>query len=216
MDPKEKISETETKKMHNVQGFSSPDSTTPKEGSIIELLRFVIIAILIVVPIRVFIAQPFIVSGNSMIPTFSNGDYLIVDEISYRLREPHRGEVVVFRYPEEPSKFFIKRIVGIPEDVLELRAGNVYIDGELYDEPYIDVSTFSNAFLREGTSYTIKEGEYIVFGDNRKASSDSRTWGILPEENIIGRAWLRAMPVKSFTLLPGNYDSKKYAQEIEE
>src|SRR3989338_3132721 len=94
---------------------------------LLEVAKFVFLALIIVVPVRVYVAQPYIVSGTSMIPTFENGDYLIVDQLSYRLHEPERGDVVVFRYPNDPSKFFIKRIIALPNETLEIESGNITI-----------------------------------------------------------------------------------------
>lgn len=106
---------------------------------ITELVRFALIAALIVIPFRIFIAQPFLVSGNSMFPTFKNNDYLIVDEISYRFREPERGEVIVFRSPVEPNKYLIKRIVGLPTETingLELKDGEYFVEGDNRGESF--------------------------------------------------------------------------------
>lgn len=175
-----------------------------KENSLIEIVRFSIIAILIVVPIRMFIAQPFIVSGASMKETFHNGEYLIVDQVSYRLHSPERGDVVIFRYPRDPSKFFIKRIIGLPGDTINIVDSTVTISNEshpegfILDEPYIKS-------MRPGAKLTEKLGdrEYFVMGDNRDESSDSRVWGVLQEERIIGRAFLRLFPPQAIDILPG-------------
>ena len=105
-----------------------------KEGSTWELVRFGLIAILLVIPIRLFIAQPFIVSGSSMSPTFSDGDYLIVDELSYRFRNPERGDVIIFRYPNDKKKFFIKRIIGLPNEKLDIKGNTVTIVSEEHPE----------------------------------------------------------------------------------
>jgi len=179
----------------------------PKENSIVEIIRFSIIALLIVVPIRMFIAQPFIVSGASMQETFQNGEYLIVDQVSYHLHAPERGDVVIFRYPKDPSKYFIKRIIGVPGDTISIEGSVVTIvnqanpEGFTLNEPYIKS-------MRPGV--TIKEElgerEYFVMGDNRDESSDSRVWGVLQEERIIGKAFLRLFPPQSFGVMPGAID----------
>jgi signal peptidase I len=177
-----------------------------QEHPFIEILRFAIIALVIVLPIRIFIAQPFIVSGASMEDTFHNNEYLIVDQLTYRFHEPARGDVIVFRYPRDPSKFFIKRVIGLPGDTVTINGNAVTIandahpDGIVLDEPYLNTPT--DSYLSE----TLSEGEYFVMGDNRGASSDSRVWGTLPKDNIVGRALLRLFPVAEASVLPGAYD----------
>lgn len=175
-----------------------------KQHPLTEIVQFSIIAILIVVPIRMFIAQPFIVSGESMIETFQSGEYLIVDQLTYHFSEPTRGEVIVFRYPRDPDKFFIKRVIGIPGDTVTIEDAQVTItneehpDGVILDESYIK-SMEPAAFFEE----TLGEREYFVMGDNRDHSSDSRSWGVLQSERIIGRAYLRLFPPQELEYLPG-------------
>jgi signal peptidase I len=166
-----------------------------------ELIKFGLIALLVIIPIRAYIAQPFIVSGASMDPTFGSGDYLIIDEISYRFNNPKRGEVVVFRLPENKSRFLIKRIVGLPEETVEIRNGEVYIKNDLeeikIEEDYILNKSFDDFNL------SLETGEYFVMGDNRINSFDSRSWGALPEELIKGRAFLRLLPISKIDVFPG-------------
>jgi signal peptidase I len=183
------------------------DPHEPKENSFVEILRFSVIALLIVIPVRMFIAQPFIVSGASMNETFQNGEYLIVDQVSYHLHTPERGDVIIFRYPKDPSKYFIKRVIGIPGDKITIENSNVTIvneanpEGFTLNEPYIKS-------MRPGVTITetLDDREYFVMGDNRDESSDSRVWGILQEERIIGKAFLRLFPPSAFDVLPGATD----------
>lgn len=171
---------------------------------ITEIIQFSLIAILIVVPIRLFIAQPFIVSGDSMFNTFQNGQYLIVDQLSYHLNDPARGDVIIFRYPRDPSKFFIKRIIGLPGDTIAIEDSKVIItnethpDGVVLDEPYVNAMDPAEPFEEK-----LGDREYFVMGDNRNQSSDSRSWGVLQEERIIGRAFLRLFPPETIEYLPG-------------
>lgn len=175
------------------------------EHPLAEIVRFALIAILIVVPVRMFIAQPFIVSGDSMVDTFESGEYLIVDQVTYYFEEPKRGEVVIFRYPRDPSKFFIKRVIGLPGDTIEIIDGQVIItndehpDGWTLSEPYIGPMPAAAPLIE-----VLDEREYFVMGDNRSRSSDSRAWGVLQEERIVGRALVRLFPPTELAFLPGD------------
>ncbi len=159
-----------------------------------ELFKLTLISVVIVIPFRLYIAQPFIVDGASMDPTFKSGDYLIVDEVSYRFDEPERGSVLIFKYPKDPSKYFVKRVIGLPGETVEIRNGEVTVknaenpDGILLDEPYVESKKLDNY------SFKLSTGEYFVLGDNRNASADSRVWGAVPEDNIIGRPIIRVYP----------------------
>lgn len=174
-----------------------------------DLIKFAAIALAIVIPVRMFIAQPFVVNGDSMFPTFHNKEYLIVDEISYIVRNPRRGEVTIFRYPNDPSRFFIKRIVGMPNETIKIKDGVVTIinkdnpDGFILEEPYI------NEKFATTDSYTTGNDQYFVMGDNRNRSSDSRSWGVLPKKLMAGRAYLRLLPFNNMDYLPGEYKPNK-------
>lgn len=168
-----------------------------------ELIKVFLIAVAIIVPIRYFLVQPFFVRGASMEPNFEDGEYLVVDELSYRFREPQRGEVVVFHYPLNTSQYFIKRIVGLPGDTVRVADGRVIIQNGQYKQgAALDESAYLSASVRTGGQLTmqLEPGEYFVLGDNRPASSDSRTWGKLYSEDIVGRAWVRAYPFDRFTI----------------
>ncbi|MBP6879493.1 MAG: signal peptidase I [Candidatus Pacebacteria bacterium] len=187
------------------ESFVKTQENENKKNSLWELVRVVLLAVIIVLPIRLFIAQPFIVSGTSMVPTFHDSEYLIVDEISYRLDEPKRGEVIVFRFPHNPSVFYIKRVIGLPGETINIEKGVVTIkneenpDGTELEEPYV------SAVVDDGRdmSVELKENEYFVMGDNRPASSDSRSWGPLEEDFIVGRALVRVLPFEEFGIFPG-------------
>lgn len=184
----------------------SAAASTSTHGFFKELLRTGLIVLLIVLPVRLFVAQPFIVSGASMQPSFATGDYLIIDQLSYQLNEPERQDVVVFRYPEEPDKFFIKRIIGLPGETVTVTPTSVNIaneehpEGFTLDEPYLR----TNSRNAETTSLTLGEDEYFVLGDNRDSSSDSRIWGALPDQFLIGRAYLRLLPPEKIEFTPGS------------
>lgn len=176
-----------------------------KENLFKEVLKFSLVAILIVAPIRIFIAQPFIVSGASMEPSFTSSEYLIVDQLSYRFEEPKRGEVIIFKYPTDPSVFFIKRIVGLPQETVKMQDGKMIIkndefpDGVLLEEPYIKEET-DDTFVA-----VLGKDEYFVLGDNRKHSSDSRVWGPLEERFIVGKAFVRLLPITEIEIKPGDH-----------
>lgn len=162
-----------------------------------EIFKIVIIALVIVVPIRYFLFQPFFVKGQSMEPSFESGDYLIIDEISYRLRTPERGEVVVFKNPQNQNQRFIKRIVGLPGETVELKDGKVAITAN-FKKFILDESAYLPVHIRTDPklfrNITLEKDEYFVLGDNRLNSSDSRIFGPLPRENIIGRVIFRPWP----------------------
>lgn len=169
-----------------------------------ELIRFIVIAGLIIIPFRIFIAQPFIVNGASMNPTFETNQYLIVDQLTYRTSEPVRGDVIIFRFPLNPKDFYIKRVIGLPTETVTIEGSKVYIQKEgeekiQLDEPYIEFEANNNI------SVTLEEDEYFVMGDNRPNSSDSRHWGVLPKEFIVGRAYMRLLPLSKIDFLPGEY-----------
>lgn len=171
-----------------------------------EVIKFVLIAVFVVLPIRLYIAQPFIVSGSSMDPTFLNGEYLIVDEISYRFEDPQRGDVIVFRFPQDTSKFFIKRIIGLPGETVVLDGTTARIENDAHPEGFALDEAYLVNNSRNSLRITLADDEYFVMGDNRPASSDSRIWGPLSKDHIIGRALVRLLPVNKFNLFPGEHD----------
>src|SRR3989338_5742042 len=169
-----------------------------------ETIKVVIISLAIILPIRYYLVQPFFVKGASMESNFEDGDYLLIDEISYRFSEPVRGDVIVFRYPEDRSQFFIKRIIGMPGETIEVKNNKVIIyntestDGFALGEDYLDTNqeTLGNLLMR------LDDNEYFVLGDNRLASSDSRRWGAVNKTLITGRAFIRPWPVSKISKIP--------------
>lgn len=175
-----------------------------------ETAEIVLVALAIILPIRFFLVQPFFVRGQSMEPTFSDGDYLVIDEISYRFRQPQRGEVVVFKFPGKTQDFYIKRIIGLPGETVEIRAGKVRIynqdhpSGFTLNEPYLSSNLQRDENMRP---VRLGEDEYFVLGDNRRASYDSRRWGTLKKDHIIGRVWIRPWPpVEPFLFAAPEYE----------
>lgn len=166
-----------------------------------EIGKLLIIALVVVVPFRLYVAQPFIVDGASMDPTFATGQYLIVDEMTYHFRTPERGSVIIFKYPKNEKKFFIKRIIGLPGETISITDGIVSIksleaqNGVVLDEPYVKFTK------RDNMTLVLRADEYFVMGDNRFGSADSRLWGPMPTKDIIGRPILRVWPP---TIWPGD------------
>ena len=193
-----------TSNEHDATDLKSLD--TPR-GFWSDITVFALIVLLFVVPIRLFVAQPFIVNGSSMEPTFATGQYLIIDELTYRFGRPERGDVIVFNFPDDPKKFFIKRIIGLPGETVAIQNGHVVItnaehpDGIILQEPYLP----TNTQLSESLSVTLGDHDYFVMGDNRNASFDSRAWGPLDQNLIVGRALLRLFPIQAIDVLPGDY-----------
>lgn len=165
-----------------------------------ELLKVILISLVIILPIRHFIVKPFYVKGASMQPTFEDHEYLLIDEISYRFNEPQRGEVVVFKYPLNPKEYFIKRIVGLPGDTVNVAGGRVTVerDGEvvLNEELYLPAGRSTSG----DSSVIVPDGEYFLMGDNRSASLDSRSFGTVAEGYVVGRVWVRAWPFDRFSV----------------
>lgn len=168
------------------------------KSNIWEVAKVIIISVLLATIVRTFIIQPFAVRGASMNPNFSQGDYLIIDKINYHMFQPKRGDVIVFRAPNQVSTtYYIKRIIALPGETM--RIGNNQIT--IFNQEYPNGLVLDESFYQpiNGDSSNIEkmlpDDKYFVLGDNRKASSDSRSWGLLDKDNIIGRVLIRAWPV---------------------
>jgi signal peptidase I len=174
----------------------------------IENVLYIAAAIGLALLIQAFVVRPFIVSGNSMDPNIKNGQYLIIDEISYRFRDPARGEVVVFKSPPEPSKYYIKRIIGLPGETVVIDGAKVTIKNTQYPDGFVLNEPFITHAHKDILTVTVPPDKYFVMGDNRSGSYDSRSWGALPSENIRGRALVRLLPISTIDYLPAdtNYE----------
>lgn len=165
-----------------------------------KILKIIVISFIIVFPIRYFILSPFTVNGSSMEPSFKNEDYLIADKISYAFRNPKRGEIIIFTIP--PGKIFIKRIVGIPNETVQIKDGGIFI----YNKKQGQWIKLSESYLLPKTKtfpdskIVLDKNEYFVLGDNRKESADSRVFGAIPSKNIIGRVFIRLWPLSKITI----------------
>lgn len=172
---------------------------------IFEVLKIVILALVIVMPIRYFVFQPFIVRGASMEPNFHGGDYLIVDELSYRFRSPERGEVIVFENPQNINERFIKRVIGLPNETVFIDGKEIEITTEEGEKMDLNESEYlggSPILSRTEETFNLSKDEYFVMGDNRPHSYDSRSWGPLSEKYIIGRVVLRVLPPAALASFP--------------
>lgn len=170
-----------------------------------DLLKTGVIVFVIAFCLRYFAVQPFVVDGESMLPTYVNNEYILAEKVSYLTGEPKRGDVIVFHYPGNPSVSYIKRIIGLPGDTVSIAdnsvkiINNTYPTGFALNETYLPTSDLTLISEGNGTmKKTLGDKEYFVMGDNRQHSSDSREWGILPRANIIGRSWLTVLPFNKF------------------
>ncbi len=169
---------------------------------IVSLLETVVVALVISIVLYIFVMTPHEVIGNSMHPTYKNGEYLMANRISYRLGEPERGDVIIFKYSD--TQDFIKRVIGLPGDTVMLKDGQLYLNNKLLDESdYLADSVYTNGgeYLKEGESKKVPAGEYFVCGDNRPHSSDSRVFGPIPEKDIKGKAWIVYFPFSEFRIV---------------
>lgn len=186
---------------HKLESEDKQDDSGDVWTYVWETIKIIIISLVIILPIRYYLVQPFFVKGASMEDNFHDGDYLLIDEISYRFDEPKRGDVIVFRYPENPSQFFIKRIIALPGETIEIKNDQVTIynsetpGGFLLNEDYLSSSQETIGNLSEN----LDNNEYYVLGDNRLQSSDSRRWGALEKRFITGKAFLRLWPFTRIT-----------------
>lgn len=167
-------------------------------GFFMDLIEVVVISMSIFIVVYLFLMQPHQVKGSSMFPTFKDQEYLMTDKVTLRfIRDPKLYDVVVFKAPLNENLDFIKRVIGEPGDTVRVQGGKVYRNGELLAEPYLsdEVYTKPGDYMREGVEVVVPEGTWLCFGDNRDHSSDSREWGPVPKQNMIGRAFFRYWPV---------------------
>ncbi len=185
--------------------LTNPEVNKDSEGGFLaqvgdffrDLLPVIVVSLGIIIPVRYFLIQPFYVKGASMEPNFFDNEYLIIDEISYRFNEPQRGDIVVFRYPNNPSEFFIKRVIGLPGERIVIKDGRITVftaarpEGVVLDETeYLGLTLTSQT-----RDVTLGLDEFYLLGDNRQASLDSRIFGPVHRTFLVGRVWVRGWPV---------------------
>jgi signal peptidase I len=171
---------------------------------LVDTIETVLFAASIFLVIYIFLFRPFQVNGSSMYPTFYNEEYILTNLIGLRFNPPTTGDVIVFKAPIDAEKDFIKRVIGVPGDRVYVKDGDVYINGKKFDESaYLssEVKTYPGAFLKEGKEIVVPQNNYIVFGDNRGASSDSREWGFVPSSSIIGESFIVYWPPSRFQVI---------------
>lgn len=186
--------------MEEKKGFTEDTNTldTPRENEkkkhgmyLGEILESVAIAVILAVIIRFFLFQPFYIPSGSMEPTLKPGDRIIVNKLIYRYSQPKRGDIMVFKYPRDPARDFIKRTVGLPEETIEIKDSKVYINNKEIPQPFLEPGLKFGSF----GPVEVPEGSYFMMGDNRNNSEDSRVWGTLPRENIVGKAMFIYWPL---------------------
>ncbi|HPF94972.1 MAG: signal peptidase I [Candidatus Magasanikbacteria bacterium] len=175
---------------------SVSEASSSPLGVILEVVQVLAISLALIIPIRFFLIQPFYVQGASMEPNFFDHEYLIIDELSYRLHTPARGDVVVFKYPNNTKEFFIKRIIGLPGETVEISNGKIKIYNDKHPNGMLinETSYLDQDFTANSQTVTLKMDEYYVLGDNRSSSLDSRFFGPVNKSYVVGRVWLRGFP----------------------
>jgi len=194
IDPYDKINESE---------LIEQEKTESKKGTVVSafvsffnFLKTVVLVVAIALVIRIFIVQPFVVEGQSMEPSFNNADYLITEKVSFRFREPERGEIIIFHPPDSPSVNYIKRIIGLPGETIEIKDGTISINGERISENYLFSPEDIKAVSRDGLKVNLGQNQFFVMGDNRNHSRDSREIGAISKDEIVSRVWFRLLPIK--------------------
>lgn len=161
---------------------------------IAEIVQIAVLALAIILPVRYFLIQPFVVKGASMEPNFYESEYLIIDELTFRFRGPERGEIVVFRPPQHEDQYYIKRVIGLPGETVEVRNGLITIYNEEYPNGFTLVESYISEVTEGRDRRTLGTDEYYLLGDNRDESLDSRYFGAVNIDEFIGRVWVRGLP----------------------
>lgn len=182
------------------QGSGENRAKSPFQKAVhfsMDFLETAVVALSIFVVVYLFLVQPHEIKGSSMEPNFHNNEYILTDKISYRMRDPKRGEVVIFKAPKNPDVDYIKRVIALPGERVKVQNGSVFVNGKKLNEAYLNDTTniFPGQFMTEGIEITVPEGYLFALGDNRQHSSDSREFGPVKEDQIIGRALLRYWPI---------------------
>ena len=178
-------------------------ATIKIQHAVLDFLEILMIATFVFVLVYLFVGKMLEVDGGSMEPNYHNGEQIIAEKISIQFKDLKRGEIVIFRHPDRPQTMLIKRLVGLPGETIKVFDGHIYINDELLEEPYIPVGTKTPAgeALKENVTYKISDGSYVFLGDNREESTDSRRWGAVPKDLIVGRGILVYYPFSAFRIM---------------
>ena len=173
-------------------------------AAIFDFLQSIVVVMAIMVMVYLFVMSPQEIKGASMEPSFIDGEYILTNKILYKIKDPKRGDVVIFKSPGNPDIDYIKRIIGLPGDTVMLRNDTMYVNGTEVEEPYLSpgITIFGGSYLDENQEIVVPEGEYFVMGDNRPHSADSREFGTIPKEDFIGKAILRYWPFSKLGVVP--------------
>lgn len=176
---------------------------------LIDTVQTLLLVFAVFLVIYVFLFRPFQVSGNSMYPNFFDREYVLTNIIGLKFSKPKLGDVIVFKAPPDMEKDYIKRVIGMPGDAVSIQNGEVYVNEKLLDQSQFltkSVKTYGGSFLREGETVTVPPDSYIVMGDNRSGSSDSREWGFVPVKSIIGESFFIYWPLENIGTVKNPYD----------
>lgn len=170
---------------------------------LLDIFQTVVISLAVFVILYQFAAQPHKVRGASMEPSYHDGEYILTEKVSYYFEEPARGDVVVFKFPKNKELDYIKRIIALPGETVAIRDNQIFVDGRRLTEPYLAPGTFTSGHttITNGSAFTVPADAYVVMGDNRERSSDSREWGAVTREDIVGRAFFRYWPPSEIGLV---------------
>jgi signal peptidase I len=163
-----------------------------------EWIESLVVAVILALVIRTFVVQAFKIPTGSMRPTLLEGDRILVNKFIYKFQEPKRGDIIVFRYPGDKKKDFIKRLIAMEGDAVEIKDGDIYIDGEIVEDPFVirKIHYYNKSpYGSSDKKITIPEDSYYVLGDNSASSRDSRYWGFVPQKNVIGKAFFLYWPL---------------------
>ncbi len=176
---------------------------------LIDTVQTLLLVFAVFLVIYIFLFRPFQVSGNSMVPTFSNKQYILTNIIALKFGKPKQGDVIVFKSPPDPEKDYIKRVIGVPSDTVYIKDGDVYLNGKILDQSkYLkpSVKTYGGSFLHENEPVSVPSDQYLVMGDNRGGSSDSREWGFVPFKSVIGKSFFVYWPLDKIEIIKNPYN----------